>query len=111
MKAGSFFPSLKYSSLFAMAGDDCSLFFDLKNLTEKQKEWYIPYQNYEMALLNFYQGDYNKTLDLVKKTIIEYSGELDIILGNAYLFSSSCSSSFIKLLSVTLKPTFCNFFE
>ena len=38
MKAGSFFPSLKYSSLFAMAGDDCSLFFDLENLTEKQKE-------------------------------------------------------------------------
>ena len=37
MKAGSFFPSLKYSSLFAMAGDDCSLFFDLENLTEKQK--------------------------------------------------------------------------
>ncbi|MBA59219.1 MAG: hypothetical protein CMQ40_08610 [Gammaproteobacteria bacterium] len=37
MKAGSFFPSDKYSSLFAMAGDDCSLFFDLENLTEKQK--------------------------------------------------------------------------
>ncbi len=41
MKAGSFFPSLKYSSLFAMAGDDCSLFFDLKNLTEKQKADHI----------------------------------------------------------------------
>ncbi len=54
-------------------------------LTEKQKEWYIPYQNYEMALLNFYQGNYDKTLDLVKKTIKEYTGELDIILGNAYL--------------------------
>ena len=37
MKAGSFFPSAKYSSLFAMAGDDSSLFFDLENLTEKQK--------------------------------------------------------------------------
>ena len=37
MKAGSFFPSVRYSSLFAMAGDDCSLFFDLENLTEKQK--------------------------------------------------------------------------
>ena len=37
MKAGSFFPSEKYTSLFAMAGDDCSLFFDLENLTEKQK--------------------------------------------------------------------------
>ena len=41
MKAGSFFPSLKYSSLFAMAGDDCSLFFDLENLTEKQKADHI----------------------------------------------------------------------
>tara|TARA_B100000886_G_C20403810_1_gene483787 strand:+ start:310 stop:1632 length:1323 start_codon:yes stop_codon:yes gene_type:complete len=38
VRAGSFFPSIKYSSLFAMAGDDCSLFFDLENLTEKQKE-------------------------------------------------------------------------
>lgn len=37
MKAGSFFPGKHYSSLYAMAGDDCSLFFDLDNLTEKQQ--------------------------------------------------------------------------
>ncbi len=37
MKAGSFFPGTHYSSLYAMAGDDCSLFFDLEDLTEKQR--------------------------------------------------------------------------
>jgi len=37
MKIGSFFPGAHYSSLYAMAGDDCSLFFDLEKLTEKQK--------------------------------------------------------------------------
>ncbi len=38
MKAGSFFPSTNFSSLYAMAGDDCSLFFDLDKLTEKQQQ-------------------------------------------------------------------------
>lgn len=37
MKAGSYFPGNHYSSLYAMAGDDCSLFFDLEELTEKQQ--------------------------------------------------------------------------
>ncbi len=37
MKAGSFFPGTHYSSLYAMAGDDCSLFYDLNALTEKQR--------------------------------------------------------------------------
>jgi|TARA_B110000211_G_scaffold64413_1_gene73965 hypothetical protein len=37
MKAGSYFPGSHYSSLYAMAGDDCSLFFDLSELTEKQQ--------------------------------------------------------------------------
>lgn len=37
MKAGSFFPGTHYSSLYAMAGDDCSLHFDLDDLTEKQQ--------------------------------------------------------------------------
>jgi len=57
----------------------------IDNLTVKQKEWYIPYQNYEKALFNFQQGDYIKTLSLVENTIKNYTGELDIILGNAYL--------------------------
>lgn len=37
MKAGSYFPGEHYSSLYAMAGDDCSLFFDIEELTEKQQ--------------------------------------------------------------------------
>ncbi|MGB1686736.1 MAG: hypothetical protein ACPHE0_09740, partial [Pseudomonadales bacterium] len=37
MRAGSFFPGKNYTSLFAMAGDDCSLHFDLDQLTEKQQ--------------------------------------------------------------------------
>ncbi len=37
MKAGSYFPGKHYSSLYAMAGDDCSLFYDLAELTEKQQ--------------------------------------------------------------------------
>lgn len=36
MKSGSYFPDPGYSSMYAMAGDDCSLFFDLNELTEKQ---------------------------------------------------------------------------
>lgn len=37
MKIGSFFPGQSKSTFFAMAGDDCSLFFDLNKLTEKQQ--------------------------------------------------------------------------
>jgi hypothetical protein len=36
MKIASFFPGQAQSTFYAMAGDDCSLFFDLDNLTEKQ---------------------------------------------------------------------------
>tara|TARA_Y100001970_G_scaffold294120_1_gene447103 strand:+ start:642 stop:1763 length:1122 start_codon:yes stop_codon:yes gene_type:complete len=57
----------------------------LKNLTERQKIWYEPYQSYEKALLFFYQKNYEKTLEFVSETIDNYSGELDIILGNAFL--------------------------
>jgi hypothetical protein len=37
MKVGSFFPSQAGVTLYAMGGDDCSLFFDLDQLTEKQQ--------------------------------------------------------------------------
>lgn len=37
MKIGSFFPLQSKSTFYAMAGDDCSLFFDLEKLTEKQQ--------------------------------------------------------------------------
>ena len=36
MKVDSFFPEQTASTLYAMAGDDCSLFFDLDALNEKQ---------------------------------------------------------------------------
>ncbi len=37
MKVGSFFPVQSKSTLYAMGADDCSLFFDLDKLTEKQQ--------------------------------------------------------------------------
>ena len=37
MKAGSFFPVQAETALYAMGADDCSLFFDLNELTEKQQ--------------------------------------------------------------------------
>ena len=60
------------------------------NLTSRQLEWYLPYLNYEKALLYFYQKDYSKALDQVDQTIDEYSAELDNILGNAYLLKGMC---------------------
>jgi hypothetical protein len=37
MKVGSFFPVQAKSTLYAMGADDCSLFFDMETLTEKQR--------------------------------------------------------------------------
>ena len=54
-------------------------------LTPRQKEWYLPYLNYEKALYLFYQKDYKEVIDLLDLTINNYSAELDIILGNALL--------------------------
>ena len=55
------------------------------NLTPRQREWYLPYLNYEKALKAFYEKDYKKVLELLDLTINLYSSELDIILGNAFL--------------------------
>lgn len=57
--------------------------FDL--LTKRQKEWYGPYLNYEKALLLFHKKNYLGTIPIVDKAIENYSGELDIILGNLFL--------------------------
>ena len=57
----------------------------LLNLTDRQKEWYKPYLSYEIALLHFHKKEYKESLKNVKKTIKNYAGELDVILGNAYL--------------------------
>ena len=60
------------------------------NLTARQLEWYLPYLDYERALLSFYKEDYVKALEQVNKTIDEYTAELDIVLGNAYLLQGMC---------------------
>ena len=60
------------------------------NLTTRQMEWYLPYLDYERALLSFYQKDYVNALEKVNKTINEYTAELDIVLGNAYLLQGMC---------------------
>ena len=57
----------------------------LPKLTDRQKEWYTPYHSYEIALLHFYKKEYKESLKNVRSTIKNYSGELDVILGNAYL--------------------------
>ena len=57
----------------------------LFKLTPRQKEWYLPYFNYEKALHYFYQKNYKKAIDFLNLTIESYSAELDIILGNAIL--------------------------
>jgi len=54
-------------------------------LTKRQKEWYGPYLNYEKALLLFHKKNYLKTLPIIDSAIENYSGELDIILGNLFL--------------------------
>ena len=59
-------------------------------LTHRQLEWYLPYLDYERALLSFYQEDYSKALDQVDQSIEGYTAELDIILGNAYLLKGMC---------------------
>ena len=59
-------------------------------LTDRQIKWYSPYLDYEIALLSFHQEDYLKALELVSQTIDDYTAELDIILGNAYLLQGMC---------------------
>ena len=54
-------------------------------LTKRQKEWYGPYLNYEKALLLFHEKNYLETLPVIDSAIENYSGELDIILGNLFL--------------------------
>ena len=57
-------------------------------LTKRQKEWYGPYLNYEKALLLFYEKNYWETHPIIDIAIENYSGELDIILGNLFLLKA-----------------------
>ena len=56
-----------------------------ESLTRRQQDWYDPYLDYEKALFAFNRGDLELSLGLVNKTIMNYTGELDIVLGFAYL--------------------------
>ena len=54
-------------------------------LSGRQKEWYKPYFDYQKALISFLENDYDKAMVLADLAIKDYSGELDVILGNLYL--------------------------
>ena len=56
-----------------------------ESLTPRQQNWYDPYFDYEKALFSFNDGELELSLNLVNRTIMNYTGELDIILGFAYL--------------------------
>ena len=58
---------------------------NFKNLTLKQKQWYGPYLDYEKSLILFYEKKYNKSFQLIEKAILNYNGELDMVLGNLFL--------------------------
>ena len=59
-----------------------------EKLTIRQKEWYGPYLDYEKALLLFFENNILETLPLIDSAINNYSGELDIILGNLFLLKA-----------------------
>ena len=56
-----------------------------EKLTARQKAWYFPYLKYEIAFLMFEKKNYEGALALAQEAIKTYDGELDIILGFAYL--------------------------
>ena len=58
---------------------------NFNNLSTRQKAWYEPYFNYQKALFHFHQMEYDKSRKFTMLAIDNYSGELDIILGNAFL--------------------------
>ena len=60
---------------------------NFNGLSIRQKAWYEPYFNYQKALFHFHQMDYNKSRKFTMLAIDNYSGELDVILGNLYLLN------------------------
>jgi len=56
-----------------------------RNLTRRQQDWYFPYLDYEKGLLAFHESDTDLALTHLENSINYYTGELDIILGNAFL--------------------------
>ena len=62
-------------------------------LSDRQKEWYKPYFDYQKALISFLENDYDKAMVLTDLAIKDYSGELDIVLGNLYLLKGKLYDS------------------
>ena len=60
---------------------------NFKSLSVRQKAWYKPYFDYQKALFYFHQMDYDKSREFTMLAIDNYSGELDVILGNLYLLN------------------------
>lgn len=77
------------------------------NLTPRQKEWYTPYFDYEKALLLFHKERYDDALISVDKSILSYSAELDIILGNAYLLQGMCYDKLDKRMEAKSSYEVC----
>tara|TARA_B100001996_G_C18645989_1_gene587426 strand:- start:452 stop:1573 length:1122 start_codon:yes stop_codon:yes gene_type:complete len=55
------------------------------DLTTRQKSWYIPYLEYEIALLHFKEKKYDLAIEYLNKAIDDYDGEFDVVLGYCYL--------------------------
>ena len=86
-----YFNLLFLESMIRTVNDDVTkaLLREMENksheLSDRQKDWYIPYLEYEKALFAFYQKDYLLSLELVRYAIDNYTAELDLVLGHAYL--------------------------
>ncbi len=57
----------------------------LKELTPIEKSWYSGYIDYESALLNYINGNFDEAETLLNRAINNYNAELDIILANIWL--------------------------
>ena len=54
-------------------------------LSDRQKQWYKSYFDYQKALIFFLKNDYDKSMEFTDLAIKDYAGELDVILSNLYL--------------------------
>ena len=71
---------------YEMAKVQISKLKDVSNvLTSRQKSWYVPYLDYEIALLHFKEKKYDLAIEHVNKAIDNYDGEFDVVLGYCYL--------------------------
>ena len=60
-----------------------------ENLTPRQREWYLPYLEYEKALFMFQKKEYESALSHLEVAIKNYNGELDVIIGFALILQGN----------------------